>query len=234
MNSVFEFTRKIIGTLSAGLHNTGCKLVAFLLLLSLGQQASAQTFAEWWSQKKTQKKYLVQQIGLLQLYLGYVKKGYDIAHKGLSLIGDIKNGDFGIHRDYFSSLESVSPTVKKYNKVAAIMNYLLLIQKGCRPVSGDDPFGRQLSIQERTYVNFVLGSLLGVALEDVARLTAVLTAGDLKMKESERLDRISYIYSEIEDKYNFMRSFLEENQGLAVSRIREQDDVFLLKRLHEQ
>jgi len=209
-------------------------LITLLLLLVCSSQAGAQTFAEWWSQKKTQKKYLVQQIGLLQLYLGYVKKGYDIAHQGLTLIGNIKHGDFSIHKDYFSGLETVSPSVKKYSSVAGAMNYLLLIQKGCLPVTGSDPFGRQLSAGERSYVNFVLSGLLGVAMQDVARMVDVLTDGTLKMKEAERLNRIAFIYGEIEEKYLFLRSFLDGNRGLAISRIRELDDVSLLSRLHDR
>jgi hypothetical protein len=36
---------------------------------------------------------LIESIVLLELYLGYVKKGYDIASKGLHTIKDIKNGE---------------------------------------------------------------------------------------------------------------------------------------------
>lgn len=47
------------------------------------QLAEAQTFDEWFRQKKTQKKYLVQQIAALKVYLGYLKEGYEIAQKGM-------------------------------------------------------------------------------------------------------------------------------------------------------
>ncbi|MBK8310917.1 MAG: hypothetical protein IPL04_08535 [Chitinophagaceae bacterium] len=35
---------------------------------------NGQTLAEWTQQKKTQKKYLLQQIVALQVYIGYAKK----------------------------------------------------------------------------------------------------------------------------------------------------------------
>ena len=44
----------------------------------------AQTLAEWVSQKVTQKKYLLQQIAALQVYSGYLSKGYSIAKDGLN------------------------------------------------------------------------------------------------------------------------------------------------------
>ena len=39
----------------------------------------SQKWDEWFKQKKTQKKYLIQQIAALKVYLGYLKEGYDIA-----------------------------------------------------------------------------------------------------------------------------------------------------------
>ncbi|MBK8088802.1 MAG: hypothetical protein IPK31_13170 [Chitinophagaceae bacterium] len=36
--------------------------------------ANAQTLNEWVNQKSTQKKYLLQQIAALQVYIGYAKK----------------------------------------------------------------------------------------------------------------------------------------------------------------
>jgi hypothetical protein len=43
----------------------GTVIGSLLLLQSLG--SSAQTFAEWWKQGSTQKKYLLQQIAALQV-----------------------------------------------------------------------------------------------------------------------------------------------------------------------
>src|SRR5690606_37042983 len=87
--------------------------------------AHAQTWDEWFQQKKTQKKYLIKQVAALQIYLGYVKKGYEIARQGLNLIGDIKDGDFSLHKDYFESLKAVNPAIRNSAKVAEI----ILLQK---------------------------------------------------------------------------------------------------------
>lgn len=59
------------------------KLIAIITLTIFVTVCNAQTFAEWFKQKETQKKYLIQQIVAFQMYLGYVQKGYSIAQKGL-------------------------------------------------------------------------------------------------------------------------------------------------------
>lgn len=65
---------------------------------------SAQTFEEFFKQKKTQKKYLLEQIAALQTYAELAKKGYAIVSGGLSFIGDIKNGKFSLDKAYFDGL----------------------------------------------------------------------------------------------------------------------------------
>ena len=95
------------------------KILMILLVLTV-PCVHAQTFQEWTQQKKTQIKYLVQQIAAFQVYIGYVEKGYSIAKKGLNAISNIKHGDFSMHNDYFNSLKIVNPKIKKYWKVADI------------------------------------------------------------------------------------------------------------------
>jgi 3-phenylpropionate/cinnamic acid dioxygenase small subunit len=56
-------------------------VMMFLVNASL---INAQTFDEWFKQKETQIKYLVEQIGALKAYGEVVKRGYDIAHNGLT------------------------------------------------------------------------------------------------------------------------------------------------------
>src|SRR5437762_1594743 len=92
-----------------------------LFALVLSNISISQTAAEWTQQKRTQKKYLLQQIAALQTYLGYVKKGYGIADKGISTVQMIKNGEWNLHKDFFSSLSLVNPAIKKCGKVADIM-----------------------------------------------------------------------------------------------------------------
>jgi len=112
------------------------KLLFVLLLISKSFFSFGQTFEEWTQQKKTQKKYLLQQIAALQLYLGYVKKGYEVVNKGLITVRNIKNGDFNLHRDFLGSLKRVNPKIKKYAKVADIIAYQVRIKGNQKNTSG--------------------------------------------------------------------------------------------------
>ena len=55
------------------------KLLILSTMVLCADNLSAQTVAEWFRQKATQRKYLLQQIAALHVYSGYLSKGYSIA-----------------------------------------------------------------------------------------------------------------------------------------------------------
>src|SRR5690242_14173593 len=82
-----------------------------------------QNTQEWTRQKKTQIKYLLQQIAANKVYIEYLEKGYNIARKGLQAINDIKRGDFDLSFDFFESQKNVNPEIKTWTKVADVIAY---------------------------------------------------------------------------------------------------------------
>ncbi|MDQ0107464.1 hypothetical protein J2T02_002583 [Chitinophaga terrae (ex Kim and Jung 2007)] len=209
-------------------------IFSVMLLIAVCNSCLAQTWAEWWSQKKTQKKYLIQQIGLFQLYLGYVKKGYDIANSGLTLVGDIKNGDFGIHQAYFNSLSIVPPEVKKYRGVAAILDLYATIERACQREIVGLPLKEQLVAEDAQYINLVKDDLLRSASLGLSQLLNILTDGSLQLREDERLRRIDAIYADFQDKLLFVQAFTSGNNLLALSRLKSKANADLFQRLYEK
>jgi uncharacterized membrane protein YobD (UPF0266 family) len=78
------------------------RLFTLVLFALLSSGVKAQTFAEWFRQGATQKKYLLQQIAALQVYIGYMQQGYSIAKQGLNTISDVNNGEYNLHKDYLA------------------------------------------------------------------------------------------------------------------------------------
>jgi hypothetical protein len=84
------------------------------------QACQGQTLSEWFSQKKTQKKYLLEQIAALKAYTGYLQKGYAIVNDGLRVIGAVKLDGFNLHRNFFNSLEDVNPQLQARERVVEV------------------------------------------------------------------------------------------------------------------
>ena len=93
------------------------------IAFTLSFKSHSQTAQEWTQQKATQKKYLLQQIAALQVYLGYAKNGYSIVTSGVNTIRNIKNNDLSLHRNFFNLLKNVNPSISRYAKIVDIMAY---------------------------------------------------------------------------------------------------------------
>jgi hypothetical protein len=199
-------------------------LLLFTVLL-MSKEAPAQVIAEVFQQGQTQTKYLMQQIAALQVYIGYVQKGYSIAQKGLDDIGKIKNGDLDIHTDYFSSLRSVNPKVREYSKVAAIIRIQLDILKVYRDATDNMAKSRLFSSQEESYAAGVYKKLLDDCAATMDELAAVTTDGKLQMTDDERINRIDKLYSDMQSKYGFVRGFSDQSKLLANARAHDKNDV---------
>lgn len=207
-------------------------LIIIIFSLATFCQAGAQTFSEWFSQKKTQKKYLLQQIAALQVYIGYARQGYDIARKGLTTISDIKNGDFNLHRDFFGSLKTVSLAVRRYGKIADIMAMQISIiktyQKDIQAVkkAGLGP------PRELDYLLSVYGRLLDNCQQLTQELIMICSDGKVEMKDDERLQRIDRLYLQMQDNYRFCKQFGAQAKTLMLQRQMDVKDGLKVKELY--
>ncbi|RXK81669.1 hypothetical protein [Filimonas effusa] len=165
-------------------------VILLMSLILLAHFGHAQTWDEWFNQKKTQKKYLLAQIAAFHTYAEYLKKGYDIAKGGLNAIHDIKNGEFGLHRDYFNALKQVSPVVRQYAPLAEAANNIVFAIKLCTEAKqrmiGNDRF---LPAQREFYVRCI-DTLIGQITNTLDDLIAITTNGRFQMTDDERIQRI--------------------------------------------
>ena len=208
-------------------------LVILITGVILSTAAPAQTWNEWFKQKKTQKKYLVKQIALLRLYLGYLKKGYEIADKGLTTIHNIKNGDFNLHRDFFGSLKNVNPHIANSAKVADIIAFQVYIIQNMKRVNNFCRDNDHFTPEEIRYVTTVYSNMLFLCDVSVSELLMIIRSNETEMKDDERLKRIDTLYDDMLDKHAFVQSFDSDVRLIAKEREREQRSIELLREQHD-
>lgn len=202
-------------------------VLAFLLLF-VGTNAFGQTWGEFFNQKKTQKKYLLEQLIALKIYASYLKKGYDIVGSGISTVKDIKNGEFSLHSTFFSSLKSVNPAIRKNAKIASIISLQISIVKAFKSIGDND--GLELSDAE--YILVVKDKVTDDCLDDMEELLLVITSGRLEMSDDERIERLDHIYERMKDKAAFAQSFIGEVGLLIHQRKNEQKSINHLREIY--
>lgn len=210
----------------------------FIVLIIVGAMLStaapAQTFNEWFRQKKTQRRYLTKQVALLRVYLGYLKRGYEIVDKGLTTIGNIKDGEFNLHRDFFSSLKNVNPYIRNSAKVADIVAFQVWIIRNMAEVNDFCRDNRYLTPEEIRYVVHVYANMLVLMDASVAELLAVTRSGEAEMKDDERLKRIDNLYTDLLDKHAFVKSFDADLRTITRERERESNSIEWMRIQHSR
>jgi hypothetical protein len=82
------------------------------------------------------------------------------------------------------------------------------------------------------YINGVFNALLNQSLNNLTTLANVITAGNLRMSDAERLQAIDHIYSDTQNKLVFLRSFDNQVAILSLQRAKAQNDVNTLQKLY--
>ena len=184
----------------------------------------AQTINEWFKQKKTQKAYLIQQIAALKVYLEYLKDGYDIVKKGMTLVGDIKEGNLNSHKEYFGSLSNVNRVVSSSPQASRIVYLQTLTARIINQLKKrlDNP---ELTDAERSYLENVCSNVLTLTQNNAEELENLLTDGKLEMKDDERIARLDHLYKEVLGCFTFTKALSEDTGLLIFQREKEKRDV---------
>ncbi|MEO7488867.1 MAG: TerB family tellurite resistance protein [Ferruginibacter sp.] len=205
------------------------KRIIFFLLLTLQFSGNA-LYAQ--STEAQQLLLNVEKLAQLKKILSNMKKGYEIVSSGYNTIKDISKGNFNLHDAFLNALLQVSPTVRKYKRVADIITCQSEIVKEYK-----SSFNRFKSINlfnssEIAYMEEVYKNLFNKSLQNLDELGIVITAGKLRMSDDERIAAIDRIYKDISDKLVFLRSFNNEGSVLAVQRGREMIETKLSEKLN--
>jgi hypothetical protein len=205
-------------------------VIATVLLF---QSADAQTWDEWFKQKKTQKKYLVQQIAALRVYLDYLKKGYTVVHNGLNTIENINNGSFNLDRDFFSSLKNVNPAIRNTAKVADIIAFQIFISRELGRVYSFCSSNKHFTPEEIRYIAQVNTNMLFYCDASISELLTIIQPGKSEMTDDERIHRIDNIYDEMNDRCAFVRAFGSDAQIISMEREKGAREAELLKKNYD-
>lgn len=208
------------------------KMMLVSMLLFLVKVSPAQTFSEWFRQKATQKKYLIEQIAALKIYSDYLKAGYDIGKKGLTTIGNIKNGDFNLHRDFFGSLSVVNPAIKHYARVSDIIAMQVSILSIRDKTISQLGNSEVATTNDKEYTRQVFTRLMEDCGNLMDELGDVALQSTLTLKDDERLQRIDELYKAMLSNYRFANHFNGQILALLYSKQQEHREAITTKTLY--
>ena len=200
--------------------------VLIILITSYGSRSFGQ------SQEIQQLLLNWEKLTQLKTILNDMYEGYKIIDKGYTTIRDISQGNFSLHKDFLDGLLEVSPAVKKYKRIADIINYQLRIVKGSKVALNQFKIDKNFTIEEIEVMGKVYGRLMNEGIKCLDELVMVVTAGNLRMSDDERLKAIDRIYVKIVEQFSFLKDLNNSTAVLSVQREKESYELDISRKLH--
>ncbi|MBV4357315.1 TerB family tellurite resistance protein [Pinibacter aurantiacus] len=194
-------------------------LVIFFLTAGLSSKVEAQ------ATELAQLALNIEKLAQFKQILADLKKGYEILSGGYKTIKDLSEGNFNLHKVFLDGLLEVSPTVKKYKRVADIVDYQIMLVKEYKAALARFKTSGWFSVDELDYISKVYDNLFTLSVKNLDDLLTVVTAKKLRMSDDERLKAIDKIFEDMEDKLVFLRSFNNSNSILMGQRLKESNEI---------
>lgn len=206
--------------------------IIIITLLYCSQSLNAQTLGEWFNQKKTQKRYLIEQIAALEAYKSFLSTGYGIVKDGTNLIGTITRGEWNLHADFFNGLKIVSPEPKQKSKAEEIIKIRNQMDQDRRQMEKLISEKEFIAIGEKKKYENWYANIAADADGDLQDLKTLLTDGSLELEEAERIKRIEAVYNSIQHKYSQQRKFSNSLKQTILQREQKIEESKILKKMY--
>ena len=174
----------------------------------------------------------IQKLAALKSILKEMYDGYKILTTGYNAVKDISQGNFSLHKLFLDGLLTVSPTVKKYVRIADIINSQLTIVTEYKTALAHFRGIQLFNNSDINYLQSVYNNVFNLSLQNLDELLMVITDNQLRASDAERISAIDRIYKDMEDKLEFLRQF-DNNAGLlATQRQKALEENQSLQRLY--
>lgn len=203
-------------------------MVVLLLLVMPAANLRAQSVAD-----DIQQLLLdVQKLSQLKQILSEMQQGYTIVKQGYEDIKSISQGTFSLHKAFLDGLLAVSPAVASYAKVADIISKEARLVKDYQAASGYFRSSGRFTSQELDYFSTIYGNLLQGRAKNINELMMVITGGELRMSDEERLSAIDRIDRDMTGQLSLLHTFNNNAALQAVQRGQMAQDAGTVRSLY--
>jgi len=201
-------------------------ILSILLLTTHAIPARAQ------SEELQQLMLNIQKLNQFREILQQMYQYYKIIENGYNNIKNLAEGNFDLHKLFLDNLLQVSGTVRNYKRVIGIISMQEQILKEYKGASDKFRTLKVFNPDELEYAGKVYANLVDRTLKNLDELIMVITSGQLRMNDAERLEAIDRIYADMQDKLLFLRHFNNKTTVLAAQRQKQLQDTEDLFRLY--
>ncbi len=159
-------------------------------------------------------------------------EGYRVLVTGYNKVKQVTSGNFQLHDVFLDALFMISPEVKKYRRIADIIEYQVRIAQEYKSAYKRFVNSDVFSPGELEYIMDVYEKLVEGNLQSLDELLLIVTARKLRMNDEQRLAAIDRVFEDVQNKYQFLRQFNTQQSAVGIAKIKEKSELQTLKSLH--
>jgi len=206
---------------------------ALLIILLLAGPATIPCRAQSTADAIQQLLLDFQKLQEMKAILQRMYKSYEILDKGYTEIRNLAQGRYDLHKVFLDGLLAISPAVKDYYRIKAIVDAEYNLVKEYKAGSARAHGSGVLTSRELDYVDGIFSTVFNRSLQSIDELTMVLTAQRLRMDDAQRLRAIDRLYAEINGQLMAVRDLNNETALQVLQRKRAANDLETLKKLYD-
>ncbi|PUZ28587.1 hypothetical protein DCC81_03645 [Chitinophaga parva] len=176
----------------------------------------------------------VEKLAELKSILQKMYDGYKILTEGYEKVKEITSGNFNLHEVFLDGLYLVSPQVRKYHRVADIIDAEATILKEYKGTFGKIKSSGAFSSDQLGYLQGIYNNVLDGSLKNIDDLTMILTDSQMRMSDDERLSAIDRIYANMQKHLVFLRDFNRQTSVAASQTLKERSDLQSINNLYNK
>lgn len=174
----------------------------------------------------------VEKLSQLKQILTEMYQEYTMLYNGYEKIKGLSQGTFSLHKVYLDDLLLVSPAVGNYWKVADIVLKEANLVRDYKAASAYFRGSGLFSSQELDGIEVFYSTVVERAEKDLAELTMVITGGELRMSDGERLSAIDRIDTDVTGQLSLLHGYNNSAALQAAQRAQEAGDIGTVRALY--
>ncbi|MBN9383543.1 MAG: TerB family tellurite resistance protein [Chitinophagaceae bacterium] len=174
----------------------------------------------------------VQKLSELRTILQDMKKGYEILDQGYTEIRELARGRFNLHKVFLDALLAVSPSVRNYHRVSAILDDEYDLMMECRQARQEAYTGGLFTTRELEYFDEMYNAVYKRSLLSLDELTMVVTDGELRMSDAQRLRSIDRVFTAISGQLRAVRQLRQTASLQMAQRRHEKNELNFLRSMY--
>jgi hypothetical protein len=173
----------------------------------------------------------IEKLAQLKSMLSSMTKGYSTIKNGYNSVIGISQSNFDLHKNFLNGLFQVSPAVKKYKKIDNIISDQSLLVKEYKAANDRFRSASVFNPKELSGISNKYAAWVEQSEKNLDELLLVITPGQLRMSDDERITVIDRADSVMKDILNSLRSFNNSNNAIMQNRQRVKKDIEVSKQI---